>query len=88
MIRSVEIWRWAQPSTEQANHVLYVFDRVGYRPGSFMGKLIDAMIHADATNLAKLAQGFPGYASAVYGYKNIEGARDALYVLAGITRED
>lgn len=61
--------------------VLFVFDTGGYRPGDFVRVLLDAMVHADPQNLAKLALGYPGYASAVYAAQ-VDGGLDQLLAIA------
>jgi hypothetical protein len=63
-------WMWKKPSYEEANHVLAVaHGQGGFKPGGFTTGLILLMLSADQSNLAKLADGFPGYASAVRSYK-------------------
>jgi hypothetical protein len=57
-------------SAEIAAHVLYPFNGTGYRAGSFISKLIDALMTADPENQARLAWGFPGYVAAVRLAKN------------------
>lgn len=48
-----------------AAHVLHHFDGDGIRAGSFTVRLIELITHADPTNRAKLALGFPGYVAGV-----------------------
>jgi hypothetical protein len=76
-------WVWAQPTPEQACHVLSVYGTGtgGYRPGGFTAALLEAMVRADSGNLAKLAMAFPGYASAVYAAKNLDDGVDRLSAL-------
>lgn len=73
----------ARPSKEEAIHVLYAFDKAGYSPGGFIAKLVEAMIHADRTNIARF-RGFEGYAAAVHAYKNLDDGRAKLYEIAGL----
>ena len=49
----------------QAAHVLWHFrDPRGYRPGSFIEKLLDAIGAADHMNRFQLFTAFPGYVTA------------------------
>lgn len=48
-----------------ANHVLWMFDRGGYQPGTFAQRLLNAFNIADDDNFARLGAGFPEYAAAV-----------------------
>lgn len=72
-----------------ANDVLAVCHHPGCynTPGGFRTALVNAMIHADPTNLALLGLGFPGLAAAVWVYKNEPGGSDRLagLVAAGIS---
>ncbi|MCY0928363.1 hypothetical protein OTB20_19600 [Streptomyces sp. H27-H1] len=53
-----------------ANQVLWTFGYQGFAPGTFQGKLLDLIAHADKTNEAKLALGFPAETAAVLLAKN------------------
>lgn len=59
-----------------AHQVLFEFGkmdrdkRIGYPAGSFVRKLIIAIMAADDFNLAKIGMGFPEYAAAVQLLKN------------------
>lgn len=50
---------------EIAAHVLYVFKGTGYKAGSFVSAIIDALSKADHGNWQRLFLVFPGYAEAV-----------------------
>ena len=67
-----------------AQHVLYVWDKDakgGMEPGSFTTLLIEAIIKADLTNKAKLANEYPGLVRAV---SMIQNDRDGLQSLQNI----
>lgn len=67
---------------EAAIHVLWVTEREGYPPGSFVEKLLEAWVVADMGNQFRLGLGFPEYGKAIRIYKN-EGAT-ALKKWAGL----
>lgn len=71
-------WRWQDPSGEEASHVLWLFAKEGYGAGGFTASLIELMCRSDPGNLARLALGFPGYASAVYAAKQDDDGLDRL----------
>lgn len=48
-----------------AAHVLFPFKGIGYRAGSFINALIEALVRADATNRTRLGLAYPEYAEAV-----------------------
>jgi hypothetical protein len=65
-----------------AAHVLWVMGMEGgVQPGSFVEKLIEAMVVADTENLARLSQGFEGLTAALSVYKKLEGG---VAILQGI----
>ena len=76
-------------TVNDANDVLAVCGHSGRfsTPGGFRTALVNAMIHADPSNLALLGLGFPGLAAAVWVYKNEPGGSDRLagLVAAGIS---
>ena len=51
--------------TEDAQHVLWFYERKGYEPGSFTQKLLEVIALADPGNRAKLSLAFPGEVSAM-----------------------
>lgn len=67
-------------TVNDANDVLAVCGHSGRfsTPGGFRTALVNAMIHADPSNLALLGLGFPGLAAAVWVYKNEPGGSDRL----------
>lgn len=68
---------------ETARHVLWTFGREGgYRPGSFTQRLIELIAHADAANLARLAQAYPAEAEAVRMAQYDEDGVARLYAIA------
>lgn len=75
-------------SESAAFAVLYYLGYEGGREaGSFVTRLVDAAFHADSSNLAALAAGFPFIASAVRMAKNdTDGVRN-LQTIAGVPRE-
>lgn len=79
-------WQWQAPTPHEACQVLWPLAREGYEPGSFVDSLIETMCRADPGNLAKLALGFPGYASAVHAYKNDDDGLDRLRSVAVMIR--
>jgi len=52
-------------SPEVANHVLWLFDRGGYEPGTFTQHLMRALCAADMANFHRLADAFPDYGAAI-----------------------
>ena len=78
-------------TVNDANDVLAVCGHSGRfsTPGGFRTALVNAMIHADPSNLALLGLGFPGLAAAVWVYKNELGGVDRLagIVAVGISRD-
>lgn len=52
-------------SFELANQVLWTFGYRGFPPGTFQGKLLDLIAHADRTNEARLAVAYPAETAAV-----------------------
>ncbi len=85
MGESVKLWSgwvWGEPTPEEASQVLFAFGEGGYRAGGFVGALLDAMIRADPRNLARMACGFPGLASAVHAAMRVDDGLDRLRVLA------
>ena len=68
---------------EDAQHVLYHFSHPqGAQPGSFTTSLIDAAVHADQGNLARLSLGFPSLVGAVQAATQIIGGIDFLVQVA------
>lgn len=55
---------------------------VGYLAGSFTQPLLEAFLHADNVNFARLATAFPGYGAAVAMYKYTETGVDRLREIA------
>ncbi|MFJ2399800.1 hypothetical protein ACIOUE_00750 [Streptomyces xanthochromogenes] len=71
---------------ETARHVLWVFGhRGGRRPETFTQKLLDALVHADLMDTAKLAAAFPAEVEAVKLAKYIENGVERLQQIAGVT---
>lgn len=56
------------------------------KPGSFIASLIDTIAHADPTNQARLALGFPGYVMAVSWAQNFADGIGELRAIARGTR--
>lgn len=73
----------SEPTAKQAAHVLYAFGSGGFRAGDFTICLIEAIQRADPENQAKLAQGFPGYVTAVRWAMNDLDGIDKLRAVAG-----
>lgn len=72
-------------TARDAAHVLFVTGYTGgVEPGAFMGKLIEAALHADEGNLERLSRGFEGVISAVRVYKNVPHGVDVLRDFASI----
>jgi len=65
-----------------AAHVLHHFGGGGVRAGSFTVRLIELITHADPTNRARLALGFPGYVAAVDIAQNTLGGTEHLRFIA------
>lgn len=66
-----------------AAHVLYVMGMEGgVQPGSFIEKLIEAMIVADEGNAHRLRAAFTGIMSAVDVYKRMDGGVHILQEIA------
>jgi len=55
-----------------------------YGAGSFTRRLIDAAMHADQSNRARLALAFPGLVSAIAAAKDEPEGMAALRVIAGL----
>jgi hypothetical protein len=79
-------WQWRQPTREEANHVLAELGEGGYQAGRFTRALVRAILLADGGNRARLAEGFPGYCSAVYSFKHDDDGVRKLKAIAGIER--
>lgn len=66
-----------------AAHVAWFYRAsLGYRPGSFIEKLITAIAGADLTNRALLSLSFPGYVAAVTAASDYPGGLDELALIA------
>lgn len=66
-----------------ANHVAWFYrPSLGYRPGSFIEKLIGAIANADLTNRAKLSLAFPEYVAAVTMAADYPGGLEELALIA------
>jgi hypothetical protein len=66
-----------------AAHVLWVMGMEGgVQPGSFVEKLIEAMVVADTGNLDRLSHEFEGLTSALSIYKRMEGGVKILQEIA------
>ena len=70
---------------EVAAHVLYRFTGNGYRAGSFITHLMDAIAAADPGNRALIAIAYPGYAHAINYAQNEAGG---IEVLTAIQRRE
>jgi len=66
-----------------AAHVLHHFDGGGIRAGSFTVRLVELITHADPSNRARLALGFPGYVAAVNLAQHSLGGMTELRRIAG-----
>jgi hypothetical protein len=75
-----------------AQHVLWHFGdtNLGLQPGTFVERLLLAMSAADAENLAKLAQAFPGYVAAFWAVGHESWGLDWLRTMAkrGLVPDD
>ena len=72
---------------EDAQHVLWHFGHPqGVQPGRFTQSLIDAAVHADPSNLAKLEQVFPSLVGAVQAATQVVGGIDVLVQVARAER--
>lgn len=76
MSDSIEIDR------ELACQVLWAFGYEGFPAGTFQGKLLDLIAHADKVNEAKIALGFPAEAAAVRLAKHDEDGIARLRAIA------
>lgn len=66
-----------------AAHVAWFYrPSLGYRPGSFIEKLIGAIANADLTNRAKLSLAFPEYVAAVTAAADHSGGLEELALIA------
>lgn len=66
-----------------AAHVAWYFNpATGYRPGSFIEKLLSAIGNADRTNRVLLALGFPEYVAAMTLCTDIPGGTDRIEQIA------
>ncbi|WNM68736.1 hypothetical protein SEA_SOOS_6 [Gordonia phage Soos] len=65
-------------SKDVAAHVLFPFEGIGYRAGSFTQALIEALIRADHDNRRRMGLAFPEYAEAVRLAKEEWGGIDKL----------
>jgi hypothetical protein len=71
-----------------AAHILHHFDAGGIRAGSFTVRLVDLITHADPTNRARLALGFPGYVAAVdLAQNDLDGMTELRRIAATFGRE-
>ncbi len=85
LIESVKLWSgwvWGEPTPEEASQVLFAFGEAGGEGDGFVCALLDAMVLADPRNLARMASGFPGLASAVHAAMRVDDGLDRLRVLA------
>lgn len=67
----------------EAQHVLgFLKEEGGLEAGGFVKRLLDAMFHADPSNLRKFSTSFPKYYAMVVMYKYESGGADFLRALA------
>lgn len=66
-----------------AAHVAWFYrPSLGYRPGSFVEKLISAIANADLANRAQMSLAYPEYVAAVTMAADYPGGLDELALIA------